>query len=271
MANSGFKGFGSDVDSHIREASQKFGMDEKVLRGFIKMEAGWRGAMSPTGAIGTGQFIYDTWNGLAKTAEGRAIGMIPISKATFRKASDPRFNKRVNTLATALLAKKNADMLRRSGLPVTGENLYMMHNIGPGVIAALRGSSNVSSATLKAMRQNGKRANESAADFARRQRDIFNGHYRIANGVSAPATQQIMPQQAYSPDLSGAVPWEKITGKSAQPKPSLDGAVPWSQIVGEAPKPDLSGAVPWDSIAGGSSQNPTITQNAVPWSQITQS
>lgn len=191
----GFKGFGSDVDAYIKESSKRYGIDEKVLRGFVKMEAGWTGKMSPTGAIGTGQFIQSTWNGLAKTAEGKAIGMTEINKSNFRKSNDPRYNKRVNTLATGLLAKQNADILRKNGLAVTGENLYMLHNIGPGVISALKGGS-VSAATEKAMRQNGKRPNESAAQFAKRQQGIFSGHYGAANAISQGATQAqaTMPQ-----------------------------------------------------------------------------
>ena len=52
-----FNGFGSDVDSYIKEASTRYGMDEKTLRGFVKMEAGWNGQMSPTGTIVTGKQI----------------------------------------------------------------------------------------------------------------------------------------------------------------------------------------------------------------------
>lgn len=180
--------FGGGVDQHIAEASKKYGIPEDVLRGFVKMEAGWTGKMSPTGAIGTGQFTQGTWNSLVGTAEGRAIGMTKIDKSNFRKANDPRHDKRINTLATGLLAKQNADILKKNGLPVTGENLYMLHNIGPGVISALKGGS-VNAATEKAMRQNGKRSGESAAQFAKRQQGIFGGHYATANAISTGATQ----------------------------------------------------------------------------------
>ena len=180
--------FGGGVDQYIAEASKKYGIPEDVLRGFVKMEAGWTGAMSPTGAIGTGQFTQGTWNSLVGTAEGRAIGMTKIDKSNFRQANDPRRDKRINTLATGLLAKQNADILKNNGLPITGENLYMLHNIGPGVISALKGGS-VNAATEKAMRQNGKRSGESAAQFAKRQQGIFSGHYATANAISTGATQ----------------------------------------------------------------------------------
>lgn len=173
--------FGKDVDEYIKEASIKYGIEEKILRGFVKMEAGWTGKMSPTGAIGTGQFIQSTWNSLAKTKEGKAIGMTKIDKSNFRKPNDPRYNKHVNTLATGLLAKQNADILRKHGLPITGENLYMLHNIGPGVIPAIKGSNNVSQATLKAMKVNGWKKGMTPKTFVQAQKGRFNNHYKVAN------------------------------------------------------------------------------------------
>ena len=108
-----FKGFGADVDRYIKEASAQFGIPEDVMRGIVKMESGWTGAMSPTGAIGTGQFVKGTWDDLADTRDGKNIGMTKIG-SRFRTAQDPRYDKRVSTLATALLAKKNAEILRKN-------------------------------------------------------------------------------------------------------------------------------------------------------------
>lgn len=171
--------FGVDVDKYIKEASVKYGIDEKVLRGFVKMEAGWTGKMSPTGAIGTGQFIKSTWDSLANTEDGKSIGMTKIGKR-FRTAQDPRYNKHINTLATGLLAKQNADVLKKYGIPITGENLYLAHNIGAETFArALSGKANA--AGLKAMRQNGMKKNESPKQFVDRQRAIFMKHYNAAN------------------------------------------------------------------------------------------
>ncbi|KAF1013165.1 MAG: hypothetical protein GAK29_04739 [Acinetobacter bereziniae] len=174
--------FGKDVDSYIKEASVKYGIDEKVLRGFVKMEAGWTGKMSPTGAIGTGQFIQPTWDGLAKTKEGQEIGMTKIGKR-FRTAKDPRYDKRVNTLATGLLAKQNADILIKNGLPVTGENLYLLHNVGAGIIPAIKGSNKVSKATLKAIKANTPIKGQTPKQFVAYQKGIFNDHYKVASAV----------------------------------------------------------------------------------------
>ncbi|MFX5825423.1 hypothetical protein ABTE10_00795 [Acinetobacter baumannii] len=172
--------FGKDVDRYIHEAATKYGLDEKVLRGFVKMEDGWTGKMSPTGAIGTGQFIQSTWDSLAKTAEGKEIGMTKIGKR-FRTKNDPRYDKHINTLATGLLAKQNADILTKNGLAVTGENLYLLHNIGPGIIPALKGSNKVSAKTLEAIRVNTPIKGQTPVQFVQYQKRRFKKHYNSAN------------------------------------------------------------------------------------------
>lgn len=175
-----FSGFGDDVDGYIKEASKKYNMDESVLRGLVKMEAGWKGQMSPTGAIGVGQFTQGTWDSLAKTPEGKELGMIVIGDR-FRTPQDPRHDKKLNTLATALLAKKNSEILVKNGMDVNGENLYMMHNIGPGFIKAVK-TGEASPATIKAMQQNGMKPGMTPASFVEYQKGRFNNHYQDANG-----------------------------------------------------------------------------------------
>lgn len=210
IKRSDFQGFGGEIDDHIKEAAAKYGMDEKVLRGFIKMEGGWTGKMSPTGAIGTGQFIQSTWNGLSKSPEGKEIGMSPITSNTFRTENDPRHDKRTNTLATALLAKKNAEMLKKAGLEPTGENLYMMHNIGPGVIKALKGE-NVSDATMQAMKVNGWKPGMTAVDFVEYQKGRFNQHFASANNGTVPEQSPTKVN-----DASGQ--WNDYSDKSKAPQ-----------------------------------------------------
>lgn len=147
--------------------------------------------MSPTGAIGPGQFTKDTWNYYVATPEGRAIGMKPITAGNFRTAADPRRNSRINILATALYARDNTRELARHHLPAAGENLYMLHNIGSGVIPALKGSNHVSNRTVTAMRHNGMRSGETPAQFAVRQKAIFNSHYAAANSDGNTAYRQV--------------------------------------------------------------------------------
>ncbi|QFR56605.1 hypothetical protein CPT_Mendera_056 [Stenotrophomonas phage Mendera] len=236
-ANMPFNGFGAEVDSHIAEAAQMYGLPEDVLRGFVKMEGGWTGKMSPTGAIGTGQFTQGTWNSLAGTAEGQAIGMTRIDRSNFRQANDPRRNDRTNTLATGLLAKQNADILRRNGLDVTGENLYMLHNIGPGVIPALKGSNSVSASTLDAMRKNGMTGNMSPTDFVKFQTGRFQSHYEAANRVQgvntglgkpmaesandARKTQQVVPVVVQAPTQTVKAPAHGAQSQSGPGTPMV--------------------------------------------------
>lgn len=177
-----FTGFGEDVDRSIAIASQTFGLPIADFRGFLKMEDGWYGKMSPTGAIGAGQFIQGTWDDLARTPDGRAIGMTVIGNR-FRGPNDPRRDSHTNIMATGLLARENAKMLRRAGLPITGENLYMMHNIGPGIIPVMLGRQ-PSPATLTAMGHNGLRPGQSGAEFLAMQKTKFGVQYDLANPSS---------------------------------------------------------------------------------------
>lgn len=210
----GFNGFGEGVDGHIKEASEKYGIDEKVLRGFVKMEGGWKGEMSPTGAIGTGQFIQPTWDSLAKSKEGQEIGMSKIGNK-FRTADDPRFDKKINTMATSLLAKQNSDALKKAGLEPTGENLYMMHNIGPGVIPALKGE-NVSAATITAMKHNGMKEGQSPTEFVSMQKSKFNYHYQSANADSVKGASTMAAKPGNN---STVVASSKPTSKFSMDKP----------------------------------------------------
>lgn len=240
-----FTGFGADVDAHIAEASQRYGIPEDVLRGFVKMEGGWTGKMSPTGAIGTGQFIKPTWDGLAKTKEGQQIGMTPIG-SRFRTSADPRFDKRTNTLATGLLAKQNADLLRRHGLPVTGENLYMLHNIGPGVLPALKGSNAVTAETQTAMRHNGLREGMTPTDFVAHQKSRFSQHYaqanaapslaRVGGALPVSASPVATPYAARMPQIAPAV--------TAHASPAIKGAASAAATAQQAPRVPEAQAAP---------------------------
>ena len=183
-----FTGFGENNDKNIAIASKKYGMDEKAMRGFVKMEGGWKGDVSSTGAIGAGQFIVKTWNDLAKTEPGQEIGMTPVTEENKGTDSDPRFNNQVNIMATALLAKDNARILKAAGLKADTGNLYMMHNIGPGVIPALKGSDNVSPRVINGMMKNGMKSDQTPTEFVRMQKEKFNKHYEIANAAGVNTT-----------------------------------------------------------------------------------
>lgn len=231
----GFKGFGQDIDAYIKEASARFAIPEDILRGFIRMEAGWTGKMSPTGAIGAGQFVQDTWDRMAASAEGAALGMTKIG-SRFRQPDDPRRDQHLNILATSLLARNNAAILQKNGLPLTGENLYMMHNIGPGIIPVMLGLP-ASDATIKAMKQNGMLKDQSASEFLQYQKAKFNKFYAEANQQSnvipegvviADSVTQNKSQKTLSSQSKQATPL--MTSKSKGDKEIIKG--PGSTLIG---------------------------------------
>ncbi|MDO5769960.1 MAG: hypothetical protein Q4P13_10680, partial [Psychrobacter sp.] len=217
-----FKGFGPQVDSYIKEASSKYGIDEKVLRGLVKMEDGWTGKISPTGATGVGQFTQRTWNGLARSAAGKAIGMTPITKGNAMTSADPRRNSRINTLATGLLAKENAATLRSYGLPVTGENLYMAHNMGPGFVTAVAGKTRFTSDTRNNMNVNGGRG-KSPKQFMEYQKGKFLKHYAEANNVTVGKTTGAADNKASAQDTKAASS-DKGKQPTSPPKPTKPNA-----------------------------------------------
>ncbi len=177
-----FQGFGAEMDSYIKEASTRYQVDEPMLRGLIKMENGWRGDISPTGATGVGQFTVTTWNWLASSYEGQVIGMKYITSKNRGRYNDPRKNRRVNTLATALLARWHVGELAKRGIKVSDENLYMAHNIGlDGLHRAIIGKA--TAADIRNMRLNGKTKTMSVSGFLTYQKRRFAQHKREANSI----------------------------------------------------------------------------------------
>lgn len=200
-----FNGFGQDIDHYIKEASKRYHVSEPMLRGLIKMEDGWYGNVSPTGAIGVGQFTKGTWNRLAKTEKGRAIGMKPITSSIRGTQRDPRHHKRINTLATALLAQLNIEQFQLRGIPVTDENVYMAHNIGlDGLHRALLGKSTAED--VANMRRNGMKRGMSVEQFMAYQKARYTSHKYAANFSSPVVSQTAMQWVEPQPITRSALP-----------------------------------------------------------------
>lgn len=181
--------FGADIDKDLADTVNRFGVNPEYMRGLLSMEGGTKGQQSSTGALGVGQFVQKTWNNLAKTPEGKAIGMTPINNSNFRKDNDPRKNNRVNMLATGLLTKQNQSTLERNGIPITPANLYMSHNMGPGLVLAAYGKIPTTAQMKKNMVVNGGNANMSAKEFLDFQSERYNNHYAKSNGGASPGSE----------------------------------------------------------------------------------
>ena len=228
-----FSGFGRDVDTYIDEAAQRYQIPTAMLRGLVKMENGWNNNISPTGATGVGQFTFKTWNWLASTPEGQAIGMKPISHRTRGTYADPRLNKRVNTLATGLLARLHIQEFVARGIKRSDENLYMAHNIGlEGFHRALLGRATHSD--IRNMRRNGMKRWMSVKDFLAYQKHRYNTHKQIANAILYPTinnknqvsvarNQKVAPKMddaltaAKLPTQKTSIPNQKNQAKRVQP------------------------------------------------------
>ena len=175
-----FNGFGSEVDGYIKEASARYQVSESMLRGLVKIEDGWYGKVSPIGATGVGQFTRSTWNWLATTDEGRALGMMPITPYNRDTPFDPRKNKRLNTLATALYARWHLGQFAERGIQPTDEHLYLAHNIGlDGLHRALQGKSTIED--IHNMQRNGMKYGMTVKGFLSYQSGRFNQSKQIAN------------------------------------------------------------------------------------------
>lgn len=183
-----FSGFGVEIDNYIKDSASRYQISESMLRGLVKIEDGWYGKISHTGATGIGQFTVGTWNWLANTIEGTKIGMIPITSGNKNTSSDPRRNKKINTLATALLASWHIEQFALRGIPPTDENLYMAHNIGlDGFYRATLGKSTAED--IKNMRRNGMKKGMSVSDFITYQKNRYTQNKLIANFI-VPASSE---------------------------------------------------------------------------------
>lgn len=175
-----FSGFGTEIDGYIKDSASRYQVNEAMLRGLVKIEDGWYGKMSHTGATGIGQFTVGTWNWLSNTVEGVKIGMIPITSSNRNTSSDPRRDKKVNTLATALYARWHIEQFAQLGIQPTDENLYMAHNIGlDGFYRATLGKSTAED--IKNMRRNGMKKWMSVSDFVAYQKNRYTQNKLIAN------------------------------------------------------------------------------------------
>lgn len=186
----GFTGFGVEIDQYIRESAQRYQVSEVMLRGLIKMEDGWRGDISPTGATGIGQFTIGTWNWLAQSAEGYDIGMRVVTPQNRGTHYDPRKNKQINTLATGLLARWHIEQFKKRGISLTNGNLYLAHNIGlDSLHRALQGKATKND--IKNMRRNGMKSGMSVSHFLAYQKNRYLQHQNEANFVKQPSNDSI--------------------------------------------------------------------------------
>lgn len=211
-----FSGFGREVDFYIEEAAQRYQVSKPMLRGLVKMEDGWENAVSPTGATGVGQFTVGTWNWLSEKEEGKALGMAKVTPQNKGTRYDPRRNKRINTLATGLLARWHIGKFTQRGIAVTDANLYLAHNIGlDGFHRALLGKSTLED--VRNMRRNGMKKWMSVPNFIAYQKNRYYQHKLVANANKMESRSTIKAKKNEELAIVANVSENLPTARTAEP------------------------------------------------------
>ncbi|MBL0011030.1 MAG: transglycosylase SLT domain-containing protein [Nitrosomonas sp.] len=145
-------GMPQEIRDKISTQAEKHGLDPVMMQKIAAMESGGNpNAISKTGALGLYQFT-------GQTASGVGI--------------KNRFDVDQNIEGGMKLTVQNMAMLKKSGLPVTAENIYMMHQLGPSAAQEIiRGSeggkskADLSSNTQRSMNHNYGANSRTASEY----------------------------------------------------------------------------------------------------------
>jgi soluble lytic murein transglycosylase-like protein len=156
----------SDKDkNYITNLSRAAQIDPETMLKIMAMESGSNpNAISPTGAIGKNQFVGGTAD---------KVGI------------QDRFDADQNIRGAVIYARDNIQLLKAANLPITAENIYMMHQLGPGagseVIKAARDGtpiSQLSDAARRGMSRNYGKDSDTAAEYIDANKKALNANYQ---------------------------------------------------------------------------------------------
>lgn len=214
-------GMSKQTRDKIIAQSKAAGVDPETMLKFAAMESGGNpNAVSPTGAIGTFQIVGGTASGLGVA---------------------DRFNEDQNIAGGVKLAKANAKYLTNNKLPVTPENLYMMHMLGPQaareVIAGARQGkqvSELSQGTRDAIAKNHGKGAKTAAEFIGINKGAMDQRYGAV--VPSGAETQIAAGRPGG-NQAGAMRATSAPGiGSPTAAPAMVGAVPTVGVLSGPPR-----------------------------------
>lgn len=166
-------GMPPEIQAKIAAQAKKLGLDPVMMQKIAAMESGGNpNAISKTGAIGVFQFT-------GKTASGVGI--------------KNRFDIDENIEGGMKLTRENMAILEKQGLPVTPENLYMMHQLGPAaakevILGAEKGLSkrDLSQSTQSGMDKNYGKNSSTASEYIDANRIALDKRYASVVGASIP-------------------------------------------------------------------------------------
>ena len=210
-------GMSPEIQDKISAQAKKAGLDPVMMQKIAAMESGGNAnAISSTGAIGIYQFT-------GQTASGVGI--------------KNRFDVDQNIEGGMKLTRQNQSALEKAGLPVTAENLYMMHQLGPKAAkevirgaAAGKTKEEMSADTQRAMNLNYGANSRTAADYIATNKKALDDRYASVTkdtggvqtsvaraGSPSPAVAAASPAQSPAPAAKpGAMPEAPATPAVAQ-------------------------------------------------------
>lgn len=210
------------VRNKIITQAQAAGLDPQSMLEIAAVESGGNpNAVSSTGAIGVYQMVGGTASGLGIT---------------------DRFDVDQNIAGAMKLAQENAASLRKSGLPVTRDTLYMMHQLGPSAAREIiRGAADgkqinqLSPATQAAASLNVGKGSKTAADYMAVNSRALDARL----GRSAATIPATLAKPSAAPSVR-AVPSVATVAPSAErqtlpPVPSVPQKVASNESKGNAP------------------------------------
>ena len=226
-------GMSIEIQDKIAAQSKKAGVDPVMMQKIAAMESGGNSnAISSTGAIGIMQMT-------GKTASGLGI--------------KDRFDADQNIEGGIKLAQQNMAELSSAKLPVTAENIYMMHQLGPkaakevisGAASGLA-KSDMSAGTQKAMNLNYGAKSATAADYISTNKQALNDRYASATKNNSKAG---VPAASDATTVAAATP---VTPQaSAVPNaPPMPATITTAQVqTAYAPAPKVPKFSPPPTIA----------------------
>lgn len=178
-------GMPKDIQEKVIKQAKAAGLPPEDVLKVVSMESGGNpNAISSTGAVGIMQLVGGTASSLGVK---------------------DRFNVDQNIAGGIELMKQNAASLKKSGLPATPENLYMMHQLSPGsakeIIAGAASGKAVTDLSSKAqgeMAKNYGAGSKTAKEYMEKNSAALDSRLNSVVGKSAtgflPTAAPAMPQ-----------------------------------------------------------------------------
>ncbi|PSJ16152.1 transglycosylase SLT domain-containing protein [Nitrosomonas supralitoralis] len=213
------RGMPPEIQAKIAAQAKKHGLDPVMMQKIAAMESGGNpNAISETGAIGLFQFT-------GRTATGVGI--------------KNRFDVDQNIEGGMKLAVENMNMLKKQGLPITPENIYMMHQLGPSaakevIQGAEKGLSkrDLSQSTQFGIDNNYGKNSATAAEYIDANRIALDKRYASVVGASIPETSNSLASPvSFDPAKTVFAPAPGIPSVSSS-IPSIPDAPPIIAPVG---------------------------------------